>query len=160
MISIAAAIHLDVIGIVREFELVFFTKLEAIFCVGQAAVKKFNVARVECGIKFIVAGMSQNHHAALLHHRLVAIHVEEITGSHDLNQNGVQNRVNVVRRYVSNSGNEDVALPFNRNGVLVETMLEDTLVNGFSLSRIAGNHRVVRGELLKHLALGGTRQFF
>src|ERR1051325_2532120 len=95
VICIAATVHLYVIRVMREFHFVFFAKLEAIFCVRQAAVEKFDVTWMKCWIKFVVAWMRQNQHSALFHHWLVAIHVEEVARSHDLNKDWVENRIHV-----------------------------------------------------------------
>src|SRR5262245_10656584 len=91
VVSIATPIHFNVARIVGKLLFVLLAQHKSVACFRQQAIEKLDVARVKAMIKFVVARVVQDQHAALLEQRLVAIEIEVIAKPHYLHQQWIQN---------------------------------------------------------------------
>ena len=72
------------------------------------------------------------------------VHVEVVTKSHAHHQDGVQDRVHVVRADVGDTQRQDVGLTLHFNELLLVHMLGGDAVNGFNIAGLHAGH-LVRG---------------
>src|SRR6266571_7339341 len=84
VVSVAAAIHLDVAWIIGELAFVFLTQVKGVARFWQQAIEEFDVARMMFVIELVVAWVMNDQHAAFSQQRLIAIEIEVIAESHHL----------------------------------------------------------------------------
>src|SRR5438128_1940028 len=115
-------------------------------------MKKLYVARMEIMVEFVKTRVRQDQCSALPQEWFVAEHVEVITKRHHLHEQRIQRRVNVVRRYVRNSRDHDVALALYRNLVLAVIQFEDLFVDRFRGTGKTSDQFILRRDSMKHFA--------
>ena len=84
-------------------------------------------------VKLVKTRMRNDHHAALSQQRLVAVHIEVIPERHHLHEQRIERRIDVVRRNVGNARDQNVALAFDRDLVLLIILFENFVVDRLGL---------------------------
>ena len=144
MIGVPAAVHLNIARIVGKLPFILFAQHKCIPGFWQETIEEFDIAGMEFVIEFVITGVMDNEHATLLEQRLLPIKIEVITEPHHLNQKRVQNGIDVVRRNVRNTRDQNVTLAADRNRILVKAFLNNLFVHRLGLARMAGDHLVLR----------------
>src|SRR6187455_1777821 len=121
-------------------------------------MKELYIRRVKIMIELVKTRMRDDHHPALSQYRLVPVHIEVVTKRHHLNKQRVKGRVDVIRRYVGDTGDQNVALPFYRDLVLLIIFFEDLFVNGLSFAGVTRYQFVLGRDGVEHLTPGPARQ--
>ena len=153
MVRVSLPIHLDVAGVCGKLLLVLLPKRERVVRLGQQAVEELDITRVERRIEVVVARVAENEHAAFAYERLAAIEVEEVPRPHHLDEKRVQDRVHVVGRDVGNTDDQNVALPFHFDRVLVEATLESLVVYRIRSPGVARDHLERRRDVVEKRSL-------
>ena len=105
MVCVPTTIHFYVAGIVRKLTLILLAQYKCIPCFRKKSIEELDIARVEIMIEVVITGVMNDHHAPFFEQRFVSIEIEVITERHHLNEQGVENRIDVVGTDVRNAGN-------------------------------------------------------
>ena len=158
MVGVAGPVQVHVGRVLGELALVLLLQHLRVAGLGQEPVEELDVARVKHRVEAVRAGVGDDQRPALLDERLAPVEVEEVPPGHELHQERVQDRVDVVRRDERDPVDEHVGLEVHVHQVLGPAGLQDPGVGGLGP---AGVHRddVVGGRHgLEDLPLGGGGQ--
>jgi hypothetical protein len=97
-------------------------------------VHELDVRRVLLVVELVGAGVQHDHGAALLHHRLPLVEVEQVAVRHHLHEQRVEVRVARCRADVGDAADEDVGLPDHRHEVLLVAALGVCFVHRLGLA--------------------------
>jgi hypothetical protein len=110
MVRIPISVHLEVRWVFRELRLPFFVQFHCVARMREQSVHELDVRRMVIIVEKVGARMQNDHRAAFFDHWRALVQIEQISVRHDLHEQRIQKRIDVVRTDVRNARNQNVRL--------------------------------------------------